>query len=332
MSNLAKLEFSPLDISRKNYMPWTIDIETHLDSWIFSKQSLKGIPHRKVDKAKSLIFLRRHLDENLKNEYLTVKDPSDLWKNLKDRFDHQRDVMLPLYRDKWAALRFQDFVKVSHYNSEMIKIVSHLKFFGDKITDAEMMEKTLSTFPTSNVTLQQQYRVRGFQKYHELIGTLLVAERNNELLIKNHQSRPTGSRTFFEVHFINSNESRPMNYFQGRGQGRGHGRGRGRGRTFGQGRTRGGYSYNPPHKIANYHQRRQQNDWNHENSHKRGGGPSSSKSPETTCFRCDCKGHLFKTCRTLEHLCKLYQESVKGKGKEVNFIDQTPMNEFTRLE
>ncbi|CAM8937451.1 unnamed protein product [Rhodiola kirilowii] len=236
-----------------------------------------------MDKAKSLIFLRRHLDENLKNEYLTVKDP-----------------------------------------------MSHLKFCGDKITDAEMMEKTLSTFHASTVTLQQQYRVRSFQKYHELIGPLLVAERNNGLLIKNHHSRPTGSRTFSKVHFINSNESRSMNYFQGQGQGRG--RGRGRGRSFGQGRSRGGYSSNPPHKIANYHQRRHQNDWNHENSHKRGGGPSSLKSPETTCFRCGCKGHWFKTYRTPEHLCKLYQESMKGKGKEVNFIDQTLMNEFTRLE
>ncbi|CAM8999278.1 unnamed protein product [Rhodiola kirilowii] len=32
MSNLAKLEFSPLDISERQFMPWTIDIETHLDS------------------------------------------------------------------------------------------------------------------------------------------------------------------------------------------------------------------------------------------------------------------------------------------------------------
>ncbi|CAM8883325.1 unnamed protein product [Rhodiola kirilowii] len=332
MSNLAKLEFSPLDISGKNYMSWTIDNETHLDSMDLPETIIEGNTSSKVDKAKSLIFLRRHLHENLKNEYLTVKDPSDLWKNLKDRFDHQRDMMLPLYWDTWAALRFQDFAKVSEYNSEMIKIVSHLNFCGDKTTDAEMMETTLSTFHASNVTLQQQYRVRGFQKYHELIGTLLVAERNDELLIKNHQSRPTGSGTFSEVHFINSNESRPMNYFQGRGQGRGCGRGQGRGRSFGQGRSRGGYSNNPPQKIANYHQRRHQNDWNHENSHKRGGGPSSSKSPETTCFRCGCKGHWFKTCRTPEHLCKLYQESVKGKGKEVNFIDQAPMNEFTRLE
>ncbi|KAL9676418.1 hypothetical protein QQ045_004632 [Rhodiola kirilowii] len=247
MSNLAKLEFSPLDISGKNYMPWTIDIETHLDSINLPETIIEGNTSSKMDKATSLIFLRRHLDENLKNEYLTVKDSSELRKNLKDRFDHQRDVMLPLYRDKWAALQFQDFVKVSEYNSEMIKIVSHLNFCGDTITDAEMMERTLSTFHASNVTLQQLYRVRGFQKYHELIGTLLVAERNNELLIKNHQSRPTGLRIFSEVHYINSNASRPMNYFQGRGHGRG------RGRSFGQGRSRGGYSNNPPNKTANYH-------------------------------------------------------------------------------
>ncbi|CAM8916922.1 unnamed protein product [Rhodiola kirilowii] len=125
MSNLAKLEFSPLDISGKNYMPWTIDIETHLDSMDLHETIIEGNTSSKVDKAKSLIFLRRHLDENLQNGYLTVKDPSDLWKNLKDRVDHQRDVMLPLYRDKWATLRFQDFAKVGDYNSEMIKIVSH---------------------------------------------------------------------------------------------------------------------------------------------------------------------------------------------------------------
>ncbi|CAM8914870.1 unnamed protein product [Rhodiola kirilowii] len=106
MSNLVKLEFSPLDISGKNYMPWTIDIETHLYSMDLHETIIVGNTSSKVDKAKSLIFLRRHLDENLKNEYLTMKDPSGLWKNLKDRFDHQRDVMLPLYRDKWAALRF----------------------------------------------------------------------------------------------------------------------------------------------------------------------------------------------------------------------------------
>ena len=40
------------------------------------------------DKTKMTIFIHRHLDECLKCEYLTVRDPSVLWKNPKERFDH----------------------------------------------------------------------------------------------------------------------------------------------------------------------------------------------------------------------------------------------------
>ena len=47
------------------------------------------------DKTKATIFIRRHLDECLKCEYLTVRDPRLLWKNLKERFDYQKEVVLP---------------------------------------------------------------------------------------------------------------------------------------------------------------------------------------------------------------------------------------------
>ena len=46
------------------------------------------------DTAKSLIFLRRYLDEG-KYEYMNVKEPHILWKDLKDRSDHQKAVILP---------------------------------------------------------------------------------------------------------------------------------------------------------------------------------------------------------------------------------------------
>ena len=51
------------------------------------------------DKIKSIIFLRRHLDERLKCEYLTIKDISVLWNDLKDRYDHQKDIILPVVTD-----------------------------------------------------------------------------------------------------------------------------------------------------------------------------------------------------------------------------------------
>ncbi|KAM0969645.1 hypothetical protein ACFX2A_018134 [Malus domestica] len=73
-----------------------------------------------------------------------------------------------------------------------------MKLCGDAITEEDMLEKTFSTFHASNVLMQHQYRVQGFTKYNQLISILLVAEQNNELMMKNHQSRPTGSAPFPE--------------------------------------------------------------------------------------------------------------------------------------
>ncbi|XP_058749386.1 uncharacterized protein LOC131622376 [Vicia villosa] len=108
-----------------------------------------------------MIFLRRHLHQDLKNEYLTVTDPHVLWKNLKDRYDHQKTVILPKARYEWMHLRLQDFKSVSDYNSTMFRITSKLLLCGEKVTDEDMLEKTFSTFHASNVLLQQQYREKG---------------------------------------------------------------------------------------------------------------------------------------------------------------------------
>lgn len=62
-----------------------------------------------------------------------------------------------------------------------------------------MLEKTFSIFHAANMVLQQQYRERGFKKYYDLISCILVAEQNNDLLLKNHQTRPTGSQPFPEA-------------------------------------------------------------------------------------------------------------------------------------
>ena len=87
-----------------------------------------------------------------------------------------------------------------------------------------MLEKTYTTFHASNMLLQQQYRERRFTKYSELIACLLVAEQNNELLLKNHQSQPTGSISLLEANAIIQTNRR------------GHGRGRGCGYFYGRSR------------------------------------------------------------------------------------------------
>ncbi|CAJ2670688.1 unnamed protein product [Trifolium pratense] len=104
-----------------------------------------------------------------------------------------------LARYNWIHLRLQDFKTVTDYNSAMFQITTQLELCGEKITDADMLEKTFSTFHASNVLLQQQYREKGFTKYSQLISCLLLAEQNNQLLMKNHEARPTGAAPFPEV-------------------------------------------------------------------------------------------------------------------------------------
>ncbi|KAK4711378.1 hypothetical protein R3W88_005891 [Solanum pinnatisectum] len=112
-----------------------------------------------------MIFLRHHLDESLKVEYLTMKDPLELWIGLKGRYDHLKAMVLPRARYEWMHLRFQDYKVVIENNSV-------------------------------------QYHEKGFKKYSELISCLLVAEQHNDLLMKNHEVRPAGSAPLPEAHGV----------------------------------------------------------------------------------------------------------------------------------
>ncbi|XP_070004083.1 uncharacterized protein [Nicotiana sylvestris] len=149
MSDIMKRKFVALEISVKNYMTWVLDAEIHLDAMGLGDAIKDKDKASTQDCAKALIFLCHHLDEGLKIEYLTVKDPFVLWNGLKERYDN-------------------------------LKITSKLKLCGDNISDYDMLEKMFTTFHASNIVLQQQYREKGFTKYSQLISLLLVAERNNE--------------------------------------------------------------------------------------------------------------------------------------------------------
>ncbi|XP_021980241.1 uncharacterized protein LOC110876376 [Helianthus annuus] len=170
MANIAKIEFSALNITGENYMPWTAHVKRHL---------------------KSMGVLETITEWNDCSDQ--DKDPYVLWEDLKRRFDNQREVLLPTARDEWNNLRFQDFKKVNEYTSALFRICSTLRFCGQTVTEEDMLEKTFSTFHASNINLQQQYRLQKFQRYSDLNSFLLVVEKNNELLMKNHQARPTGS-------------------------------------------------------------------------------------------------------------------------------------------
>ncbi|XP_057774822.1 uncharacterized protein LOC130993803 [Salvia miltiorrhiza] len=148
-------------------------------------------------------------------------------------------------QDRAKALIF-----LRHHLHDDLKteIVSKLKLCGEKISDADMLEKIFSTFHASNVLLQQQYRERGFKKYPELISCLLVAEQNNELLFKTHELCPTSSAALPEANAT-------FNHDNGRGRGNQRGRGRGHGR----GKPHDATFSNKRHKASNEHTKRKVN-------------------------------------------------------------------------
>ena len=237
-------------------------------------------------KAKAMVFLRHHLHDNLKNEYITREDLVDLWQSLKDRFDHQKYVILPKARHEWLNLRFLDYKSVSDYNSAMFGITSRMILCGEKVSDYDMIEKTLSTFHPGNVILQQQYRAKRYTRYSELMQVLLVAEQNNELVMMNHLSRPPGSTPLLEVNVATSGDD------NWRGPGPCRGRGRGRGRDRGRGRGKG-RSFHP-----NY--------FNTEKTNKNNVGHVKKRHVESTCHRCGMKRHLYQTCHIPKYLADLY--------------------------
>ena len=58
MLNLTKLEFVALDIMRKNYMSWIIDVEIHLESMGLNETIKEGnIHHHKIKQKQQFLYI-----------------------------------------------------------------------------------------------------------------------------------------------------------------------------------------------------------------------------------------------------------------------------------
>ncbi|XP_024186344.1 uncharacterized protein LOC112191201 [Rosa chinensis] len=222
MSNLNKLHFVALEVSGRNYLKWTQDVKLHLTANKMRSMIYADNIVPEDMKARAMIFIRKHMEEALKVEYLAEEDPRSLWVTLEERFNHQRTINLPEARHDWQNIRFQDFKTVNEYNSEIYKIRSLLKFCGEELTEAYLLEKTFSTFPPSCMVLQQQYRERNFARFSEFVTVLLLTEKNNDLLLRNDQARPTDTRAvpLPEANAIAHLENNRASRNRGRGRGR----------------------------------------------------------------------------------------------------------------
>ncbi|KAM2472180.1 hypothetical protein FF2_046475 [Malus domestica] len=160
MSNLNKLDFTALKVSRKNYLKWVQDVKLHLTAKNLRPdiEEETDNPIGKAEKATDMIFIRRHIHNALQTEYLAEEDPRALWVALNDHFDHQNDIFLPEAKHDWQHLRLQDFKSMNKYNSEVCRIRSLLKFCNKTLTKEDLLENTYLIFSASNIVLNQQCR------------------------------------------------------------------------------------------------------------------------------------------------------------------------------
>ncbi|MDD0245680.1 hypothetical protein PSY47_23110, partial [Shigella flexneri] len=68
-----------------------------------------------------------------------------------------------------------------------------------------LIEKTLSTFPVSALMVAKNYRIdvyaRRITRFHELIGAMNVAEKHDNILVKNYNARPVGTKPIPESNY-----------------------------------------------------------------------------------------------------------------------------------
>ncbi|XP_050152207.1 uncharacterized protein LOC126626848 [Malus sylvestris] len=137
MLNLNKLDFTALEVFRRNYLKWVQDVKLYLIA-----NNLRPAIEDETDnlvgeaeKATVMIFIQRHIHDALQTEYLADEDPRGLYVTLADQFDHQKDIFLPKARHDWQHLRSQDFKYVNEYSYEVCRIQSLLRFCNETLTE-----------------------------------------------------------------------------------------------------------------------------------------------------------------------------------------------------
>ncbi|KAK9683922.1 hypothetical protein RND81_10G175100 [Saponaria officinalis] len=298
MAHIAKRDFEVLDVSGQKYPQWKDDIVAHLGAMGLEHTIEEGSWATHQEKHKAHIFIRHHMSEALKNEYIRVRDPNNLLKHLEVRFGHHHDVLLPRLREEWKNLRFQNFTSVNEYNSALFQLCSQLEYCGEEVFDFAKLDKTFSTMGGPNLHYARQLRQDKFTKFTDLIAVLLLSEQHDKILLKNDNIRPSGSTAIPEANAI-------AKFGHGRWNNkRGCGKGRGRG---------------PDRKYNNFKKPRFEKKFTHQ---------ERVSKPKGACLKCGLNGHWARACRTPKHFVDLYQASIKhgNKGPEAHFIsDAIPL-------
>jgi hypothetical protein len=196
-TRIQPLMFKALAADGTNYLEWSINIKSYLSSVGLETALTSPTPEDlpTTSRWKALFTLRRHLSASLQQQYLQADNLGTLWNQLVSRFHHEQTIFLPQARTDWIGLRVMDFPNILAFDAELHRIVAQLRLCGETITEKDLIDKTLSTFPPASATLSQQFRLIKCTTHSMLMSHLLLAEKQQAFLLKNAESKPVETHT-----------------------------------------------------------------------------------------------------------------------------------------
>ena len=138
-------------------MEWRVNAKAYLRAQSLKHAIVEEGNPTPLEQAKALLYIKHHIHDELKTEYILIEDPRELWVCLQDRFEHLQRIIGPRAQHEWSTLRLQDFSSVREYNSVVLRITSQLRLCGEPISERAMIEKTLTTMHANNMVQQERY-------------------------------------------------------------------------------------------------------------------------------------------------------------------------------
>ena len=131
MSRFEPSDYSALNLSGDNYLEWVKNTLVALRSGGLGQCINEYNDIIDSERHRAITIIRYHLTEELRDLYLHVEDPCDLWLQLRKRF---KPVSWQKANHEWEILIFQDFESVDKYNSALMDIAYSLELSGERIT------------------------------------------------------------------------------------------------------------------------------------------------------------------------------------------------------
>ena len=107
------MDYAILNLSGENYLEWEMNTSVILKSRGLGRSIIQDDYATRSEKLRAITIMRHHVTEELRNQYLHIENPRDLWTELKSRYTI---VLLPKVRHEWTSLRYQDFESVDEYH------------------------------------------------------------------------------------------------------------------------------------------------------------------------------------------------------------------------